>query len=126
MIRRPPRSTLFPYTTLFRSPRRNQRGRLCISRSMKKASGRYIGDLVGISAAMAEPARAAVSATPATSDRFTMVPLSDAQGGITACDDMRASTERGIRIEDHKEDQKNVFGRDILAAVSPPTGGRGA
>src|SRR5258705_9858148 len=28
MIRRPPRSTLFPYTTLFRSPRRNRRLRL--------------------------------------------------------------------------------------------------
>src|SRR2546427_8930231 len=27
MIRRPPRSTLFPYTTLFRSPRRVRRGR---------------------------------------------------------------------------------------------------
>src|SRR3989454_3744887 len=26
MIRRPPRSTLFPYTTLFRSPRRTHRG----------------------------------------------------------------------------------------------------
>src|SRR5256885_2782864 len=26
MIRRPPRSTLFPYTTLFRSVRRDQRG----------------------------------------------------------------------------------------------------
>src|SRR2546430_13586801 len=26
MIRRPPRSTLFPYTTLFRSPRRGRRG----------------------------------------------------------------------------------------------------
>src|SRR3712207_7759084 len=26
MIRRPPRSTLFPYTTLFRSPRRRRRG----------------------------------------------------------------------------------------------------
>src|SRR2546426_7150400 len=26
MIRRPPRSTLFPYTTLFRSPRENCRG----------------------------------------------------------------------------------------------------
>src|SRR5438552_9071065 len=26
MIRRPPRSTLFPYTTLFRSPRSPQRG----------------------------------------------------------------------------------------------------
>src|SRR6266571_628377 len=26
MIRRPPRSTLFPYTTLFRSPRRRGRG----------------------------------------------------------------------------------------------------
>src|SRR3712207_7988763 len=28
MIRRPPRSTLFPYTTLFRSPRRPDRGDL--------------------------------------------------------------------------------------------------
>src|SRR2546422_4253560 len=27
MIRRPPRSTLFPYTTLFRSPSRPQHGR---------------------------------------------------------------------------------------------------
>src|SRR3712207_7986583 len=27
MIRRPPRSTLFPYTTLFRSPRRGRRRR---------------------------------------------------------------------------------------------------
>src|SRR3989475_7395691 len=27
MIRRPPRSTLFPYTTLFRSPRRELRNR---------------------------------------------------------------------------------------------------
>src|SRR2546422_8170047 len=27
MIRRPPRSTLFPYTTLFRSPRRGRRER---------------------------------------------------------------------------------------------------
>src|SRR3712207_6913994 len=27
MIRRPPRSTLFPYTTLFRSHRRDQQGR---------------------------------------------------------------------------------------------------
>src|SRR5438876_2865561 len=27
MIRRPPRSTLFPYTTLFRSPRAGRRGR---------------------------------------------------------------------------------------------------
>src|SRR5690348_17964860 len=27
MIRRPPRSTLFPYTTLFRSPALRQRGR---------------------------------------------------------------------------------------------------
>src|SRR5205823_7558283 len=27
MLRRPPRSTLFPYTTLFRSPPRRRRGR---------------------------------------------------------------------------------------------------
>src|SRR3712207_8159301 len=31
MIRRPPRSTLFPYTTLFRSPRRAGPSRLCRS-----------------------------------------------------------------------------------------------
>src|SRR2546422_7327875 len=30
MIRRPPRSTLFPYTTLFRSPRRNDLKRILI------------------------------------------------------------------------------------------------
>src|SRR2546430_6003567 len=29
MIRRPPRSTLFPYTTLFRSPEPNFSGELC-------------------------------------------------------------------------------------------------
>src|SRR5438105_6094425 len=29
MIRRPPRSTLFPYTTLFRSPQRDQLHRGC-------------------------------------------------------------------------------------------------
>src|SRR2546429_5848739 len=29
MIRRPPRSTLFPYTTLFRSPHPQTRTRLC-------------------------------------------------------------------------------------------------
>src|SRR3712207_8700210 len=34
MIRRPPRSTLFPYTTLFRSaPRRRARRRTCCARS---------------------------------------------------------------------------------------------
>src|SRR2546426_5038778 len=34
MIRRPPRSTLFPYTTLFRSPRRNRcRGRSTLART---------------------------------------------------------------------------------------------
>src|SRR2546430_13032780 len=29
MIRRPPRSTLFPYTTLFRSPRQGRKNLLC-------------------------------------------------------------------------------------------------
>src|SRR2546427_7070893 len=36
MIRRPPRSTLFPYTTLFRSPSRNQ-GSLCFTRGNHRA-----------------------------------------------------------------------------------------
>src|SRR2546427_5798071 len=38
MIRRPPRSTLFPYTTLFRSPQ-NMPSRM--SRSIKEASFHY-------------------------------------------------------------------------------------
>src|SRR2546430_10062415 len=38
MIRRPPRSTLFPYTTLFRSP--PSVCRPCASRTMKRSPGR--------------------------------------------------------------------------------------
>src|SRR2546430_10121874 len=39
MIRRPPRSTLFPYTTLFRSPRaRRTRGRARVRRGRPRAS----------------------------------------------------------------------------------------
>src|SRR3989442_15873572 len=34
MIRRPPRSTLFPYTTLFRSRRRRQRARQALLRAV--------------------------------------------------------------------------------------------
>src|SRR5437588_3818212 len=35
MIRRPPRSTLFPYTTLFRPRSRHRRGRRCFSRDCR-------------------------------------------------------------------------------------------
>src|SRR2546427_4160409 len=58
MIRRPPRSTLFPYTTLFRSPGRDQRAqsaagdqRLSDGRSeaalegLRRAEGRRVDDL---------------------------------------------------------------------------------
>src|SRR3712207_8425487 len=48
MIRRPPRSTLFPYTTLFRSgpagvpaPRRSQRGRDQAGRAGGRAAGQH-------------------------------------------------------------------------------------
>src|SRR5436190_21483364 len=37
MIRRPPRSTLFPYTTLFRSRERGRRRRAMVSRSRNVA-----------------------------------------------------------------------------------------
>src|SRR3712207_5817166 len=42
MIRRPPRSTLFPYTTLFRSLVGNAAGRLTMS-STKSAIGHLLG-----------------------------------------------------------------------------------
>src|SRR2546426_6918245 len=41
MIRRPPRSTLFPYTTLFRSLRRG-----CPKRSARRRSDRVVGAVV--------------------------------------------------------------------------------
>src|SRR5688572_31922948 len=44
MIRRPPRSTLFPYTTLFRSSRTGMRGMLlCIAASMRPPTGNEEG-----------------------------------------------------------------------------------
>src|SRR2546422_8612183 len=55
MIRRPPRSTLFPYTTLFRSPRRGStvlRRRVC-RRATREKPGRVmeerrLGPAVGL------------------------------------------------------------------------------
>src|SRR5947208_10352159 len=38
MIRRPPRSTLFPYTTLFRSNRRSRRRTACRHRNWSRRS----------------------------------------------------------------------------------------
>src|SRR5688572_31908264 len=40
MIRRPPRSTLFPYTTLFRSPSRPGRGRPAARGARRRSSSR--------------------------------------------------------------------------------------
>src|SRR2546421_12602819 len=45
MIRRPPRSTLFPYTTLFRSPRRIAAGSLDGGRDPLDRLGFRFGDL---------------------------------------------------------------------------------
>src|SRR5258708_30025009 len=39
MIRRPPRSTLFPYTTLFRSARRDLRGCDWLTRLLPESAG---------------------------------------------------------------------------------------
>src|SRR2546425_8403374 len=43
MIRRPPRSTLFPYTTLFRSQGRVSRKRLCLARDRRPGAPRPSG-----------------------------------------------------------------------------------
>src|SRR2546430_11696871 len=44
MIRRPPRSTLFPYTTLFRSPRRGRADRPRRGAAARGRGGRRAGD----------------------------------------------------------------------------------
>src|SRR3712207_7655733 len=41
MIRRPPRSTLFPYTTLFRSVKLNKDGKYYVYGKYKNFSGNY-------------------------------------------------------------------------------------
>src|SRR5690348_17677213 len=43
MIRRPPRSTLFPYTTLFRSPRRGRMSRLLRRRNRNQRQRQHPG-----------------------------------------------------------------------------------
>src|SRR5256885_5259792 len=43
MIRRPPRSTLFPYTTLFRSPGRNRRHAPCAAGQAAARSAGALG-----------------------------------------------------------------------------------
>src|SRR5256884_3561475 len=45
MIRRPPRSTLFPYTTLFRSVRDTKRGREEITREIPNVAEESLVDL---------------------------------------------------------------------------------
>src|SRR5256885_10145208 len=47
MIRRPPRSTLLPYTTLFRSPPRAERARALRARRGRDAGRRVRGDARG-------------------------------------------------------------------------------
>src|SRR2546428_7541868 len=46
MIRRPPRSTLFPYTTLFRSPEKvlGELAGAAVAKGVKQISGDVIGD----------------------------------------------------------------------------------
>src|SRR5438105_11814129 len=56
MLRRPPRSTLFPYTTLFRSPgpRPRDRPRRCASRTASPKSCSRRSQLVSIDQALAK------------------------------------------------------------------------
>src|SRR3712207_7970112 len=64
MIRRPPRSTLFPYTTLFRSPRSRSREapelrlRLQIAEPRRDALDRLLERALGRRVAQAQPAGA--------------------------------------------------------------------
>src|SRR5256885_8931720 len=57
MIRRPPRSTLFPYTTLFRSPRSDPRHFVGSSRRSPRASLDHLGDSRGLPLGRGQHAR---------------------------------------------------------------------
>src|SRR2546427_7858716 len=59
MIRRPPRSTLFPYTTLFRSHRRRAAGRPAVLQVREPAAHGRLQDTRRLQRAVAVHARAA-------------------------------------------------------------------
>src|SRR5258707_7465445 len=60
MIRRPPRSTLFPYTTLFRSPLDARRGEVALVDRAAAARGarREVHDAIAVERQLQESARA--------------------------------------------------------------------
>src|SRR5256885_9985867 len=73
MIRRPPRSTLFPYTTLFRSERRDYFAGRYLSTSATSFSTQAVlaGSCASLAIASAVPQPASIQAAsePATADR---------------------------------------------------------
>src|SRR3712207_9467026 len=58
MIRRPPRSTLFPYTTLFRSPPRRLLGTVAVA--LRRVPALEAGDHDAVAVRCAAPGRAEV------------------------------------------------------------------
>src|SRR3712207_7561550 len=65
MIRRPPRSTLFPYTTLFRSGRRGAQGRPAREPELHRVRARERDDLPHVHGGGARPVRRPVPLLPA-------------------------------------------------------------
>src|SRR2546422_3458830 len=66
MIRRPPRSTLFPYTTLFRST-----GRIYLSVITKERRGEYLGSTVQVIPHITDEIKAAVRRLGPRSEEHT-------------------------------------------------------
>src|SRR3989449_2169839 len=64
MIRRPPRSTLFPYTTLFRSPARRYRVPARVARALRTRCLRHVRHSGGVLASGARGLGTAVALCP--------------------------------------------------------------
>src|SRR3712207_9416499 len=94
MIRRPPRSTLFPYTTLFRSRRtRQRRSRSSVVYAVVKAGGRQhkvaVGDRFTVNRLVGEagdsvtlPALLLVDGDTVTSDAETLAGVAGTGGNV--------------------------------------------
>src|SRR2546427_4381908 len=79
MIRRPPRSTLFPYTTLFRSARALAARRFRAS-AAARAGGAAAGRLADVQPGGHERARSAVSPLPPGTEDAALLPAGAAGG----------------------------------------------
>src|SRR2546426_4180274 len=134
MIRRPPRSTLFPYTTLFRSPARRRRDGAAAARDAgdadpldRAAAGRDRRRVPGKCHGL-PPGHGRPRPLPPTLSRVRITGAADPVRGergelLRHVPDRRASTRRSLLVPPAQGSLAPPLGG--VGGACPPTGARG-